>query len=74
MRPTIYADDTTLVTNISNFRAKSKEELNIKINNEIQKIDDWLLVNKLSLNVSKTKGMIFHTPNKQVQYPEIKIN
>ena len=26
----------------------------------------WLTVNKLSLNVQKTKAMVFHTPQKKV--------
>ena len=30
--------------------------------------------NKLSLNVSKTKYMCFHTSNKTVTYPKLKIN
>ena len=29
-------------------------------NSELNKIADWLAVNKLSLNVQKTKFMIFH--------------
>ena len=34
--------------------------VSILINSELDKIDDWLAVNKLSLNVQKTKVMIFH--------------
>ena len=32
------------------------------------------LANKLSLNVAKTKFMVFHTSNKIVNYPKLKIN
>jgi hypothetical protein len=31
-------------------------------------------VNKLSLNVNKTKAMLFHMPQKNVKYPDIQIN
>ena len=30
--------------------------------------------NKLALNISKTKFMVFHTSNRAVQYPNLKIN
>ena len=36
------------------------------LNTELAKIYDWLAVNKLSLNVSKTKFMIFHHPTKKI--------
>ena len=36
------------------------------INNELCKIHDWLCVNKLSLNVNKTKYIIFHTERKNI--------
>ena len=44
------------------------------INNELTKVSEWLAANKLSLNVKKTKYMVFHTPQRKVTYPEIKIN
>ncbi len=62
----IYADDTTLsatieviLNNINNDDVKSK------INSEIACINDWLKCNKLSLNISKCKYMIFHMPKKK---------
>ena len=36
------------------------ELISTLINSELNKIADWLAVNKLSLNVQKTKFMIFH--------------
>ena len=36
------------------------ELVSILINSELEEIADWLAVNKLSLNVQKTKFMIFH--------------
>ena len=34
----------------------------------------WLHCNKLLINTTKTKMTIFHTPHREVIYPEIKIN
>ena len=44
------------------------------LNYELSKICDWLGANKLALNVSKTKFMVFHTFNKHVIYPKLNIN
>ena len=49
-----YADDTTLLGTLENFTHDSK-----MIDAELSKINDWLATNKLSLNVDKTKFMIF---------------
>ena len=71
----IYADDTTLVANINAFYAKHDSGLNNNIlNNELEKIIYWLLVNKLSLNKLKSKFMLFHQPQKRVTIPKLKIN
>ena len=45
----MYADDTTLLTTASVF--DKQMELSLSINNELAKVNDWLRVNKLSLNV-----------------------
>ena len=64
----MYADDTTLYCNINqNVTAEV-------INGELLKINQWLGANKLSLNVSKTKFMVFHTHNRSVSYPDHQIN
>ena len=64
----MYADDTTLYCNINqNVTAEV-------INGELLKINQWLGANKLSLNVSKTKFMVFHTHNRSVSYPDLQIN
>ena len=41
------------------------------INLELSKISDWLAVNKLSLNVDKTKFMIFHNHHKVIPTHDI---
>ena len=43
------------------------------INGELLKINQWLGA-KLSLNVTKTKFMVFHMHNKSVSYPDLQIN
>ena len=64
----MYADDTTLYCNID-------QTTNSQIlNHELSNIYDWLSANKLSLNTAKTKFMIFHTKNKRIPNPILKIN
>ena len=48
--------------------------LNGNINKELCKIDKWLKLNKLSLNTTKSKFIIFHIPQKRVEIPIININ
>ena len=59
---TMYADDTTLSTSINCSENYNNCDL---INSELSKINEWLIVNKLSLNTSKTKYMLFHMPQKK---------
>ena len=70
----IYADDTTLVGNISTFELRNGRTLDENINFELLKLTDWLKVNKLSLNANKTKLMIFHMPQRKLNPPIIKID
>ena len=65
----MYADDTTLFCDINGNPAD--EHL---LNMELCKITDWLSANKLSLNVNKTKCMIFHSDKKTVLYPKLFID
>ena len=44
------------------------------INEELAKIDEWLKLNKLSLNVKKSKFMLFYTPGGNLQIPNPDIN
>ena len=69
----IYADDTTLTGNLSSFKS-ANSSIAQNINNELKKVTTWLQVNKLSLNVQKTKLMIFHTPQREVDIPPIQIS
>ena len=67
----MYADDTTIYFNLEDFDPYNLER---DINNELEKITLWLKMNKLSLNVQKTKLMIFHTRQKQINERNISIN
>ena len=53
----MYADDTTLYFNLEDIDSVN---LNENINIHLEKINDWLKLNKLTVNVSKPKYMIFH--------------
>ena len=52
----MYADDTTLYCCLEDIKSDNKEQI---LNNELQRVYEWLNANKLSLNVRKTKYMIF---------------
>ena len=65
----MYADDTTLYCNIEN-RKHCEDTINKKLSN----IQQWFTSNKLSLNIKKTKCMVFHTTKKKIEYPDIYIN
>ena len=53
----MYADDTTIYFNLEYFPIENREVL---INNELEKVNKWLKLNKLAVNVDKTKSMLFH--------------
>ena len=53
----MYADDTTIYFNLEDFPIANREVL---INNELEKVNKWLKLNKLAVNVDKTKSMLFH--------------
>ena len=59
--PILFADDTNIF-----LEDKDVNNVITRMNTEILNIIDWINANKLSLNVSKTKYMIFHTQGKSV--------
>ena len=49
----MYADDTSI------YRcSKDMPQLNKEINEDLEKLDEWLIGNKLSLNIAKTYSML----------------
>ena len=64
----MYAKDTTLFCNINNDINDNE------INRQLNTISEWLLSNKLSLNIKKTKYMEFHTSQRRVLYLNLNLN
>ena len=54
--PILFADDTNVL-----FHSKSLTNLEDIVNTELKRLADWFNANKLSLNIKKTKFMLFHT-------------
>ena len=71
--PIMFADDTNLFCN-----HKDIKRLFTVVNNELVNIKDWFIVNRLSLNVEKTKYSFFHKPSKKddisLHLPKLIIN
>ena len=70
----MYADDTTLSSTLRTFNSDNPRDTSTNINMELNKIANWLKCNKLSLNLNKSKYMIMHMPQKQIQIPDILID
>ena len=67
--PICYADDTTLISSMDKFTSYDH------INQQLMLYAHWLAANKLSLNTSKTKYMIFDgNKTKQINDINISIN
>ena len=64
----MYADDTCFITplKINTNAFVQNDEISHTINLKLKLVQDWLTVNKLSLNVSKTKYMLFRYPQKHL--------
>ncbi len=63
----IYADDTTLSPTLEiDFKNTQDILIDDILNTELERVNDWLKLNKLSLNVNKCKYMIFHTVDKKL--------
>ena len=71
--PIIYADDTALSATLNSFYHENAYYVD-RINEELDSINDWFLLNKLSINVNKTKAMLFHDPRKKLNEIKIMIN
>ena len=57
-----FSDATTLITNLNNEGTRDES-----LHFELANVHTWLKANKLSLNVNKTKAMVFHMPQKRIQ-------
>ena len=70
----MYADDTTLMCSITPQEFNNLQQLAAKINKELKLINNWLKVNRLSLNVAKSKFMLFHMPQRKIAPPTLYID
>ena len=59
----LFADDTNIY-----YEAESPEKLEHVMNKELRELDKWLVVNRLSLNIDKTKFIVFHPYNKPLKH------
>ena len=58
----MYTDDTTIYFDLEDFE---KDNLEHQINDELKRVNIWLKLNKLTLNTTETKSMVFHGKQKQ---------
>ena len=64
----LFADDTSFVVSGDNLN-----DIIIKLNNELKKINNWFRANKLSLNAEKTKIMIFNKREDTIDWEDINV-
>ncbi len=62
----LFADDTTITVS-----HKHLSNLQLLCNNGLEKLNNWLISNKLTINVSKTKYMLFTPKNKLIPFHPI---
>jgi hypothetical protein len=69
-KPVLFADDTNLIIDHLHLH-----ELIARVNSELQIIAKWFITNKLSLNVEKTKFIIFRSKTRPLPtVPNLTIN
>ena len=81
-RAVLYADDSNMISTLCSFDISlsghefNKSNLSHNINRELNNISEWLSINKLSLNVKKTKFMLFHFRQRHIGHlvPNLEIN
>lgn len=59
----MFADDAAIV-----YCAVSAEHLNRMMLEDLKTLADWFMANKLTLNLKKTKSMIFHPRQETKKY------
>ena len=67
----MYADDTTIYFNLEYF---SRDDVVNCVSIKLNTVNNWLHKNKLSLNIEKTKCMIFHRHQKKIELMSFSIN
>ena len=69
LSPTLFADDTNFSFSHSNYNVMVP-----MLNNELTKIYDWTLANRLTINVNKTELLIFTNRNVITDSTQIELN
>ena len=76
----MFTDDTSLIDTLRSFYifiSKSKSDIDLlskHIKYDLSLVNDWLKINKLSLDVDKTKYMLFHNAQKKLPlYEHLKL-
>jgi hypothetical protein len=64
----LYADDSALVV-----RGRNINEIESKLENEINAVSKWLVTNKLSLHLGKTESIVFASKKKLKKCSKMKI-
>ena len=67
----MYVDDTTLYFTLQDFPSHNLEEI---VNYELGNLTNWLNFNKLSLNTTISKSMMFHTKQQHMDAVSFTIN
>ena len=72
----LFADDTDLFSTIEYSIPITSTNVNETLNSELSEVHDWLALNKLTLNITKTKFMVFHPTEKDITglIPALEIN
>ena len=65
----LFADDTTLQMSSSNLY-----ELYNTANRELRIVSEWFKANKLTLNISKTKYILFRKPNMHIDHKNLHLS
>jgi hypothetical protein len=61
-------DDSTLYTSVT-----TATEITTTLNKELQLVSEWVARNKLALNISKTKHIVFRTNNLLNPTPQLNL-
>ena len=64
----LYADDTTI-----HFSSNSISDINIKLNEDMEKVQEWCTSNDMIINTMKSKSMIMGSSRK-IQHRESDFN
>ena len=71
----ICANDATLSSTVNTFSDNiHNDNFESLINDKLLKINEWLIINKLSINIAKFKYITFQKANKNIQTLTLKID